>query len=691
MSWARVLLVTVACLTAGTAPGARAACDMEVYSFDGLKAAVENPDVTEICIGDDIKGSLEITTPPGFEDRWLEIYSMEDFDPITWNPDPSRPDEDTLIRCSAESTVSIWLRDVILDGDGVARAVSSEGLCSVNMESVQVQEFSPPAGGAAVEVDIDPLQSLEIVRSWFDRISGTGIDLRSGLLQLTQTMFTASNGDPGPGGLRLQGDSIARLRGNLFYGCSSSTGGGAVTASDGAWLVSVGDGFVGNRAPVGGAILASGGEVAVSHAVFAGNAACDGDCAPASTVGQGVTPPLEENCNFSLVDWGELPPVGLGGAEGGEGGAVALQLDGDAARFTKTLFLANEAGQGAGGALAVLGTAAGDGGDPGPVTLVHCTLSGNRAELGPAIWGSDDSAGRLTSVGGLWLDHGDTPIALADAPWEVLAAANHTDAVLLVDVPDSGALVSMEETSGATPDLAECPAGCGDDATLALCGAADADLDLALPERPVSLHFGTPLCPTDGDPWARGTGLDAPAFQMPDGSIPDRGLSGFPCEDREIDDGDGDGTPAFADCDDADPAVHPFATEICNGVDDDCDGEVDEGYALLVYPDQDGDGFGAEPPVEVCEPGEDTVRVGGDCDDTDGSVFPGAREIWDDGIDNDCNGEIDTDAQGCHSAGCFALRVSPSDDGLEISARPGGGPWLALAGMWCVFRRVRRP
>ena len=80
---------------------------------------------------------------------------------------------------------------------------------------------------------------------------------------------------------------------------------------------------------------------------------------------------------------------------------------------------------------------------------------------------------------------------------------------------------------------------------------------------------------------------------------------------------DGDGfSVEEGDCDDADADVAPGANERCNGVDDDCDDEVDEGTLLEVYADADGDGFGdASAPLASCEMPSGYVAVGTDCDD----------------------------------------------------------------------------
>ena len=104
-------------------------------------------------------------------------------------------------------------------------------------------------------------------------------------------------------------------------------------------------------------------------------------------------------------------------------------------------------------------------------------------------------------------------------------------------------------------------------------------------------------------------------------------------------DNDGDGWGANEDCDDADPATNPGATEVCDGVDNDCDGEIDEGLLETWYGDADGDGYG-EAIVETCEPGTDLVAEGGDCDDADPAIHPGALELCD-GIDNDCDELVD--------------------------------------------------
>ncbi len=109
--------------------------------------------------------------------------------------------------------------------------------------------------------------------------------------------------------------------------------------------------------------------------------------------------------------------------------------------------------------------------------------------------------------------------------------------------------------------------------------------------------------------------------------------------------------------------------EECNGIDDDCDGFTDEGLASTYYRDGDGDGFGdPEGATSLCEPVEGFVDNGGDCDDTDAEVFPGAEETLNE-VDDDCDGEIDEDVKAA------SFTVSWSADGVTVSITDGKGDY----------------
>ena len=110
--------------------------------------------------------------------------------------------------------------------------------------------------------------------------------------------------------------------------------------------------------------------------------------------------------------------------------------------------------------------------------------------------------------------------------------------------------------------------------------------------------------------------------------------------------GDSGLVDASGDCDDSDHGVHPDATEVCDGVDNDCDGRTDDADdslsdegAVELWSDIDGDGFG-DPALAAfgCAPGAGMVLDSSDCDDTDPAVNPAAHELCGDGVDNNCDG-----------------------------------------------------
>ena len=94
------------------------------------------------------------------------------------------------------------------------------------------------------------------------------------------------------------------------------------------------------------------------------------------------------------------------------------------------------------------------------------------------------------------------------------------------------------------------------------------------------------------------------------------------------------------DCDDTRRDVFPDAPDdVCDGVDNDCDGQVDEDAATAWFYDEDGDGAGGTVSVTTCDPPQGFVAASDDCDDDDPETHPGAVELCDD-RDNDCDGGI---------------------------------------------------
>ncbi len=127
------------------------------------------------------------------------------------------------------------------------------------------------------------------------------------------------------------------------------------------------------------------------------------------------------------------------------------------------------------------------------------------------------------------------------------------------------------------------------------------------------------------------------------------------------------------DCNDTNPNIKPTATETCNTVDDDCDGQIDEGVQTTFYADTDGDGFGnAAVSQNACSQPSGHVSNSTDCDDTNPNIKPTATEICD-GVDNDCDTQID---EGCLPISFSAIHPTcfGSSNGTIFTTVGGGTP-----------------
>jgi hypothetical protein len=184
-----------------------------------------------------------------------------------------------------------------------------------------------------------------------------------------------------------------------------------------------------------------------------------------------------------------------------------------------------------------------------------------------------------------------------------------------------------------TTDCALATDADGDGATARECGGTDCD-----DADELRYPGATEIC----DPDARDEDCDPTTFGYRDAD--DDGAPDARCCNAAT---------CGTDCNDADPAIRPGATEACNERDDDCDGASDEGAGVTCWVDADSDGYapaGAESAsiCGACGAGrtsrEPTDTMTTDCDDAVAAIRPGAADDQCDGLDNDCDDAVDETA-----------------------------------------------
>lgn len=137
---------------------------------------------------------------------------------------------------------------------------------------------------------------------------------------------------------------------------------------------------------------------------------------------------------------------------------------------------------------------------------------------------------------------------------------------------------------------------------------------------------------------------------------------------------------SVADCNDSVSTIRPGATELCNGVDDNCNGQFDDGLPRSAfYRDADNDTFGSSlVTVQSCATPAGYVSNNTDCNDANAAIHPGVPDAICDGIDDNCNGPLD-DEYAPVPTGWFATATSGAPSARGGAAATGTG---SLAFVW---------
>lgn len=146
------------------------------------------------------------------------------------------------------------------------------------------------------------------------------------------------------------------------------------------------------------------------------------------------------------------------------------------------------------------------------------------------------------------------------------------------------------------------------------------------------------------------------------------------------------------DCDDESEAVSPAMQELCNLVDDNCDGAIDEGFMpSLLYPDNDGDGYAASrgTPVYGCEEPGYAAELG-DCADSNPMVNPAALEV-ENGIDDNCDGQVDEGVSPAGSSGSMGMGGAMTAGAAPVAGQAGTAVAPVAASGGCCFVGGKSP